>query len=510
MQSPDVRMVTEAAQAVKINAATAPLKAVDVAHDQRLDDLEVLGGLNPGNVNDATTASLIRNQESDTHSELSAAFVGKGDMTLSAGDYGASPAATAAENTTAINAAANAGGAFSRATVTIPPGVYPVSGIIDLPGNVSLLGYGATLDSKHGGDVIRVRGTSSARVNNVLVEGITILSSATASSARGVFVEYADNVKISGVSLHRPGNNGLDIRESTRVSIVGSDISADDYGIFMYRCQDFTITGNNIYDVMLGINLKGSLSNSTLEEVGGTITGNTIRRYKDHGISGAGLADEGILRGVTITGNTIRDWRTDTENVSGSAIEAGTMARGYVVQGNTIIDPGTSGISLAGNSHTIVGNSIEWHKTTAGVASAIPVTPGTIVIGNTIRKCHWGIYAPGIIGATISGNSIENPTQYGIYLNNNTTPNSQVIVTGNRVSGGTRGIYEAGLDGVDNTIQGNIVSGASIANVTIIPTSTWQGMNRGAALPAIAVAAGSDATVINALTAALRKSGIVA
>lgn len=74
MQSPDVRMVTEAAQAVKINAATAPLKAVDVAHDQRLDDLEVLGGLNPGNVNDATTASLIRNQESDTHSELSAAI----------------------------------------------------------------------------------------------------------------------------------------------------------------------------------------------------------------------------------------------------------------------------------------------------------------------------------------------------------------------------------------------------------------------------------------------------
>lgn len=67
MQPKDLRLATERDLENSIGAATAPL-------DQRLEDLEVSAGFTPGDINDTTAASLIRNPESETATELSAAI----------------------------------------------------------------------------------------------------------------------------------------------------------------------------------------------------------------------------------------------------------------------------------------------------------------------------------------------------------------------------------------------------------------------------------------------------
>lgn len=70
MQSKDLRLATELDLETSIVAVTAPI-------DQRLEDLEVSAGFNPGNINDTTAASLIRNIESETRTELAAAIGGQ-------------------------------------------------------------------------------------------------------------------------------------------------------------------------------------------------------------------------------------------------------------------------------------------------------------------------------------------------------------------------------------------------------------------------------------------------
>lgn len=68
-QSKSVRLVTEAALDTSQTKALAPIKN-DVA------DLKVLGGLNPGSVNDASTSNLIETPGTQTNASLSAAIGG--------------------------------------------------------------------------------------------------------------------------------------------------------------------------------------------------------------------------------------------------------------------------------------------------------------------------------------------------------------------------------------------------------------------------------------------------
>lgn len=69
-QSKDVRLVTESKLEVSQAAALAPIKN-DVA------DLKVLGGINPGSVNDTTSANLIETNGTETRAALDASFVSR-------------------------------------------------------------------------------------------------------------------------------------------------------------------------------------------------------------------------------------------------------------------------------------------------------------------------------------------------------------------------------------------------------------------------------------------------
>lgn len=84
-QSPDVRLVTETKLAETVGGIPAQITALQdqgaahtnelSLHEGRIEDLEVLGGLTPGDVNDVTMKTLAADPESQFRTELNAAIV---------------------------------------------------------------------------------------------------------------------------------------------------------------------------------------------------------------------------------------------------------------------------------------------------------------------------------------------------------------------------------------------------------------------------------------------------
>lgn len=125
-QSKSVRLVTEAALDVSNTGIKAGVAADLAPIKKDVADLKVLGGLDPGSVNDTTSANLIETPGTETHTALAAAIVEKGDTRypIKANglrnlktDFGAVGDGVA-DDTAAIKAFLDAGGGF------VPTGTF--------------------------------------------------------------------------------------------------------------------------------------------------------------------------------------------------------------------------------------------------------------------------------------------------------------------------------------------------------------------------------------------------
>lgn len=106
----------------------------------RLAAVEVLGGLAPGDVNDATSASLIENPDTLTSAALNDAYafkpdngarpVGKGELFINVKDYGAKGDGVTDDTTALNNAALAAASMASDALLYMPSGMYKTTGTV--------------------------------------------------------------------------------------------------------------------------------------------------------------------------------------------------------------------------------------------------------------------------------------------------------------------------------------------------------------------------------------------
>lgn len=154
VQPSNRRLVTEAALA----AFQAPQDALIANHETRVDDLETLAGIAPGDVSDATVRALITNPSSNTAQAL---YSG---IPVSAGNapYSADPTGVVDATSALIAAEAATVARGSNARLYIPAGTYKISGEINF--RCGLDAEGATFNYAGTGTAVSVGSKTAGSV----------------------------------------------------------------------------------------------------------------------------------------------------------------------------------------------------------------------------------------------------------------------------------------------------------------------------------------------------------
>lgn len=166
-------------------------------------DVIVPGGAGTGTTpTDAEVASLVNTTTSGTRGALSATYVPRAEAVLKATNYGFSPSKTAADNTTAINAATAAAASLRDSlgvrsvVIEVQRGKYNVNKFA-VPGGVSL--YGEDRDS-------------TALVNGATDGGVFVHFKGSGSRLRGITIDGKRAVQVTAgsglaaVQFSRPNN----------------------------------------------------------------------------------------------------------------------------------------------------------------------------------------------------------------------------------------------------------------------------------------------------------------
>lgn len=277
----------------------------------------------------------------------------------------------------------------------------------------------------------------------------------------------SENCKATGITLNNVNWEALDTHGGKRITFAANIITACYRGIALVAAPigavdtfapvDCNVTGNTIDSLATddgrfdaAITFVGAFDGTNVAEYAtGTIAGNTVR---GHGSGTAGNTNVGgvtfyYTRGLTISGNVA------IECSGAGAFSAYRDNVGFNMTGNTAIDP--------------------WSSTYAGV-SAYHVR-NLNNSGNISGNNHFAGSKTGVANLNL----------YGIRFSSST--NVAVTVGVNNLSGAATPVYQ----GTANSLF------AVLDKPPVVK----------AAAPG--VAAGSDATVINAIVTALRNVGIV-
>lgn len=259
------------------------------------------------------------------------------------------------------------------------------------------------------------------------------------------------------------------------------------YDIYCYGKSSFnTITLNECVSGC-GVGIGCQTVEAGAEQIGNTITGNTVRNHPSYGImayiSGAG----GRVAKLIVTNNVI-------DNISGSTEVTGSDARRKLFYGAGIYLQGVDDFEVARNTITRTNTDRSMPRTGNDVPAAIGITnpigmKGTIS-ENRIEDCYYGIWANSLkVTAsdvvTINGNDIRGesagrrPLVTGIYvadiratnITNNNIIGSNATATARAIyvrnSGATRmerfAIFANRVRTADNLIE----STGAVGNLTI-------------------------------------------
>jgi parallel beta-helix repeat protein len=246
---------------------------------------------------------------------------------------------------------------------------------------------------------------------------------------------------------------GILLSGSSDVSVSGNHVDGNFYGIdIAYDSHDLTIAGNELTD---NIKRAISLDNSDNNIISGnTITG-PLAGTDDVGIGLANSATGNIIGGSTLeAGNTINLATTGTGLLYAVHLDGSLVTGDNTIRFNTITG-GQRAVQFDNNvsGTTTVSNNIITSPAWGGITA---YNNGNLIItNNTLTNAVRPLEFFGPVNLTVTGNTISNPTYFGINLGSFT---GTATVSGNIIHGlvEINGIWAqtagAGLDITGNTI----------------------------------------------------------
>ncbi|WP_410509446.1 NosD domain-containing protein [Methanosarcina hadiensis] len=280
------------------------------------------------------------------------------------------------------------------------------------------------VSSANSGDVIIVKpGTYTENIRITATQDLVIRSESgkpedtiitAKSSTTSVFYTEVNNITISGF----------------KITGAGSSSAA---GVYLVRCSNCTVTGNDLSDNYIGIYLRYSDYNKVLNN-----------------------AVLGGYRGIYLQDS---NYNNISENGASSSTQYGihlTRSQRNTLS-NNIANSNNYGIVLENASH----NSLNGNTVNSNNAYGLYLTSSSDcgLIGNTASGNDRGIYLIRSNSTTISGNKVSGNDVFGIlasYSNYNT-------ISGNTANTTFRGIHLDSSDG--NTVSDNIVAFNSVSGL---------------------------------------------
>lgn len=401
---------------------------------------------------------------------------------VSVTDFGASPSATAAQNVQAIQAALNTG-----KHVRLPGAPLSIDGpVITTVAGQMIVGDGAA-------SVLTVTGTND-NANGIIVahddctvENVTVVPSTTISNLgqgwgvtvsghraiiRGVRVK---NMRRGGIRLINANNCIIEGNIFTD-SVVTQDPadpepqSAMGYDIYLQGTSSYNIVRGNqcVSGCGVGVGLQNVEIGKSM--YGNIITGNVVRFQPCYGImlylsaSGMGEPTDSVANNV-ISNNVVTD-------ISGSVLIPADPTTLYYGAG--IYIQGSDNVICSNNQVLRTCTDQSKPRSGTGVPAAIAVTgySRSVVQGNLIDECHWGIavitasYAlPDGDGAILSSNQVRGARSHGFYLasaNSVTASDNRIVSAAGNISNGIFVVQGANLPMGPIQINGNLISGFNV------------------------------------------------
>ena len=294
--------------------------------------------------------------------------------------------------------------------------------------------------------------------DNIVVDGAGYILQGT-GSGNGIYFLGRSNITIKNTNINN-FNTGIRLYSSSNYnSISGNNITANDYGIWLYSSSNNSISGNNITNNGYGIYLGSSSNNS--------ISGNNITA-NDYGIELYSSSNYNTISGNTFTNNGLFVLGSYQNSVENNTVNGRPLVYLEGVSNYTVDDAGqvilvrcenirVEGLNLSRtevgvelwetNNSTISGNNI----TNNGAGIGLSVSSSNSISGNNITNNNYGIYLSSSSSNSISGNNITN-NWYGIYLGSS----SNNSISGNNIANNGYGIL---LDSSSsNSISGNNIT----------------------------------------------------
>jgi parallel beta-helix repeat protein len=450
---------------------------------------------------------------------------------ISVKDFGATGDGVT-DDTTAIR---NAVAACSARQLYFPSGTYLVSGIIDLPNDISIIG-----DIKQ--SIIKIKSGTYVSANaslfrcngvhNIYVYGLDFYGNKgnigttrnpvnTVYNSQNVIFDTCRWISCEGICLNVSTDpNGLRVLNCTFYQCGGATDNSDGYrnqaiafsGASTSFAVGIYIIGNYFYaqgldcislancnDVIISNNIAEDsysfLYNnpSPYRTVNLTVTGNAIRNTNQGSLSNAVnpvAIDLPYVSNCTIIGNSIYKCAQ-----SGIGIFEGSS--NIVIDGNTLLDCGISPVSWVG------GISVGGGLGTASNISEVVITDNTILSTGVFPAMKFGILIGNDIEAlTISENNIVGAatSKYGYFLYTTvpTLANTYALTTNANTSATTLiNDFDAYTQTITNWRKANTLTGYYFNGTKVV------GIQQGA------IANSGNATT-DAILAALRAHGLIA
>jgi parallel beta-helix repeat protein len=311
-------------------------------------------------------------------------------------------------------------------TVHVRAGTYFENIVVNKP--MSLVGENAqntTIDGSGLADALHIV------ADNINVTGFTIRNSFT-SPYSGITLEYANYCNISGNNIT---NNWIGVNLASPCynnTIIGNNITANNYyGVLLYSSDNNTIAGNNITDNGDGVYVASSSSSNSI--AGNNITDNwvgvylvsyasntSIRRNNITANNGYGVYMASYSNGNSIAGNNITN--------NGDGINIATYSNNNSITGNNIIDNSLYGILAysSSNNNSIIENKISDNKEGVGFSPSFNNT----VARNNLTNKDCSILLGSSSNNRIVDNNITAIYGDGVWLNSS----SDNTVVGNNIT----------------------------------------------------------------------------
>lgn len=491
-------------------AETSPHSATSAATASRIVLRDAAGRAKVAN-GLADDDIAARSQTSRTNT-----FVVAASNSTTRGRSGADYVCDGVDDQAEINAALTALGSVGGCVVLLE-GTYIISGSINMPSNVTLMGQGfntiVRLRNAHNANIECIRNIDSANGNvNIAVKDLAMdgnKSQQTSGANAGIMFVRASASTITNVLLHNYRNSIIALDNCFNVVVADSILNnGNNHGIALRNSSSTNIVRGNRchHNVSSGIQIETSSHYNTITEniCYNNLTGILINNSNTNIVTNNTChtnTTQGIYCHTTVN-NSIKNNICFSNGANGILLENGGRS---IVSGNNCYSNTSSGIGVSASVNNTVTGNFSGNNGTNGMAVVLGSTgtgaTGNICNGNgnngilvnassssiiTDNMCHSnahnGILVSGTHNSNISGNSCmssstaEHNSHNNIALtsdcdNNNIQQN--ICRRGSGTNQPANGIRIASADCENNLVTNNdLLTGGATANFSDSGTGT--------------------------------------